>query len=103
MPFSIEIKGVPEVIAVLGLAAALDVLQDPMQRAVFRLQADMAKYPPQPPTTYRRTGRLGRSWTTQVTSMGEGLLGEVGTNVIYAPFVQSVSFQSRWMHHWRNT
>lgn len=73
-----------------------DVLTPPMQRGVYRLQRDMAMYPP-PPTgsTYVRTGTLGRRWTTKIDRNGGGLVGTVGNSTSYGPFVQSKQFQAR--------
>lgn len=72
-----------------------NVLTPPMQRAVLRLQRDMADYPPQRPgSSYVRTGTLGRRWTTQVTRSGDGLQGKIGNNTVYGPFVQSQRFQA---------
>ena len=77
------------------------VLRPPMQRAVYRLQRDMADYPPQRPgTSYVRTGTLGRRWTTKIAQAPSGLIGTVGNNTSYGPFVQSSQFQA-WMHRGR--
>ena len=37
---------------------------------------------------YKRTHRLGNSWTTEVQETGDGLIGKIGNNTEYAPFVQ---------------
>ena len=51
----------------------------------------IAKYPPKPPqSTYRRTGRLGRSWKTQVYAKK----ALVGTSIKYAPYVQVSATQA---------
>jgi len=93
---SIEIKGVDELIKKLGKVEGVKVLEAPMQRAVLRLQRDMADYPPQrPASSYVRTGTLGRRWTVKVRRYASGLEGRVGNNTVYAPFVQSHRFQSR--------
>lgn len=92
----IEIKGMDKLIAKLGRVTAADTLVPPMHSAVFRVQRDMAKYPPQARNTpYRRTGTLGRRWTTKVERIGGGVQGRVGNNTEYAPFVQSHQFQAR--------
>lgn len=105
MPAAIEIKGVEEVMAKLGRAAGLDVLQSPMQRALYRIEYDIKVYPPPAKQRdgykgpiYRRgygfeggpatSERLRDSWTTKITRFGGGLRGAVGTNVSYAPYVQ---------------
>lgn len=92
---SIEIHGIPELFAKLGSAAATSTLRPPMQRSVFRLEAGMKKYPPQRGgTSYRRTGTLGRRWTSRISQDANGLEGKVGNNTSYGPFVQSQMFQA---------
>lgn len=92
---TIEIHGVTEAIETLGLAETVNVLRPPMQRAVARLQTAMAHYPPQRAgSAYRRTGTLGRRWTTRITDSASGLEGKVGNNTAYGPFVQSEIFQA---------
>ena len=44
---------------------------------------------------YVRTGKLGQSWTWRITTTGSGLRGQVGTNLKYAPWVQSSESQAR--------
>ena len=89
-----NVQGLEQLFRRLNNLQALNVLRAPMNRAVLRIQADMQKYPPKPRTsTYRRTGTLGRSWTSDVTNMAEGVRGRVGNRVKYAPFVQSSMFQ----------
>lgn len=48
----------------------------------------MAKYPPQRPTKYRRTGNLGRGWQPKFRAEGAHLVSDVENTVTYAPFVQ---------------
>jgi len=96
MPAIIEIKGVDELIRKLGRATATETLRTPMVRSVQELQRRMADYPPQRPgSSYRRTGTLGRRWTTEITQTENGLDGRVGNNTEYGPFVQSDRFQAR--------
>jgi hypothetical protein len=50
---------------------------------------------------YQRTGGLGRSWTHRVTGAGVEFVGNVGTNIKYAKWVQSAEkqaavHQGRW-------
>lgn len=93
---SIEIKGVDELIRKLGKVEGVKVLEAPMKRSVYRLQRDMADYPPQRPAgSYIRTGTLGRRWTVKVSRRTNGMEGRVGNNTRYAPFVQSHRFQAR--------
>lgn len=93
---SIQIKGVAELIARLGKLVAIQVLEPPMQRAVYRLQAAMQDYPAAPRgSRYIRTGTLGRRWTTRITRSSNGITGTVGNNTAYGPLVQSERFQTR--------
>ena len=92
---SIEIRGIDELVRKLGSVQGNAVLRPPMQRAVFRLQAGMAKYPrARAASRYRRTGTLGRRWTTKIDESAGGLVGKVGNNTSYGPFVQSQMFQA---------
>lgn len=59
-----------------------------MQRALLFLHGQLPPYPPQRAgATYRRTGTLGRGFTTQTTRFPDAVLGEIGTRVAYAPWV----------------
>lgn len=112
---SIRIEGVDRVIAKLGKVEGARVLDAPMQEAVRLVQRDMQEYPPPIAMRirsnargtatflgqgYRRTGTLGRRWTVRVRRLGDGVVGSVGNNTHYAPFVQSRRFQA-WMHRGR--
>lgn len=91
----IEIRGIDALFRKLDSAAAIATLRPPMQRGVFRLHAGMAKYPAQRAgSSYRRTGTLGRRWTSVVTESANGLVGTVGNNTSYGPWVQSSMFQA---------
>lgn len=102
---SITITGIDKLIAQLGRLEGMNHLRAPMQRAVYRLQARMAQYPAQRPnSTYRRTGTLGRKWTTKITQSASELVGSVGNNTEYAPYVQAYRFQARAHRgRWINT
>ena len=107
----IEIRGTDALIAKLGKVQATNVLRDPMQRAVLRIQRDMQEYPPQRvgsryvrgrgmanaagAVVHKTSQNLGKRWTTKVHQAGAYLEGKVGNNVSYAPFVQSRQFQAR--------
>lgn len=92
---SIKIEGIEELFRKLDQATAVQTLVPPMQRAVLRLQSRMANYPPAPPRSrYRRTGTLGRRWTTRVEPGAESVTGRVGNNTVYGPLVQSERFQT---------
>jgi hypothetical protein len=102
----IEIKGLDALYRKLQTIEKIqDVLEPPMQRAVLRVQAKMAKYPPaRPKSSYVRTGTLGRRWTTKAERTAAGVIGKVGNNTIYGPLVQSKQFQAK-VHQgrWTNT
>ena len=64
---SIQIKGIDTLIQKLGKVEGTKHLRQPMQRAVYRLQGRMAQYPAQRTnSSYRRTGTLGRKWTSKI-------------------------------------
>lgn len=90
----VTVNGVERIVAKMGKLQGVGFLRPPIQRSMIRLQRYMANYPPAPPNSkYRRTGTLGRRWTTQVVEAGGGLTGKVGNNTRYAPLVQSSKFQ----------
>lgn len=92
----ITIEGADKIAAKLDRLNIGQILRTPMYRAVLRIQADMQKYPPQRAgARYRRTGTLGRRWTTNVVSAARRVEGSVGNNTVYGPFVQSSQFQAR--------
>jgi hypothetical protein len=94
---SITVTGLTELYASVERVAAVAVLEPPMRRGVLRLEAYMKVYPSAPPMSrYRRTGTLGRRWTTRIERTTNGLTGRVGNNVEYGPWVQSERFQVRW-------
>ena len=102
---TIIITGVDQLTKKLGKVEGLRILEAPMQRAVYRLQARMAQYPAQRPNSrYRRTGTLGRTWTKDVKRSTNELIGKIGNKTEYAPLVQSARFQAR-VHRglWINT
>lgn len=101
---SITITGIDQLMRKLNnMQDVNEVLRPPMQRAVFRLQRDMANYPPaRPSSSYVRTGTYGRRWTTAINESNQGLTGKVGNNTVYGPFVGSQQFQAavhrnRWL------
>lgn len=72
----------------------------PMVESMALLHSDMATYPTQRPTTYRRTGHLGRRWTTKVSQ--DGSRGEIGNNTPYGPYVQDAQRQAQpHVGHWQ--
>jgi len=90
-----------------------EVLEESMEEAVLFVHSQVPPYPPPPEgSTYRRTMTLGRSITTmkgksptaesrvKVKSLGV-VLGYIGTNVKYAPYVisrvdQAMTHKGRW-------
>lgn len=99
---SIEITGLDEILVRRGYKSILD-MHIPMTKALTLVHNEIATYPPQRPSNYRRTGTLGRSWTTKLERMSTKLLsGKVGTNIKYAPYVQSEELQARQHRgHWQ--
>lgn len=114
----ITVNGVDRIVARLGRVESMRQLAPAMRRAVHRLQRDMQEYPPTRPGSRYVRGRgmadadgvvrrltsehLGKRWTTKVTASATELVGTVGNNVSYAPFVQSRQFQAavhrgRWL------
>lgn len=106
MPLDIEIQGLD------GVLAALDAfpeqvaarMEEATTRVVLRLIPDLARYPAPPAgSTYRRTGTLGRTWTSATPTfqaMASGFEGRVGNATPYAVYVQSADDQA-WMHRGR--
>ena len=107
----ITVAGVDRIVAKLGRVESMRQLAPAMRRAVLRLQRDLQEYPPPRPGSRYVRGRgwadangvvtrltseqLGKRWTIKVTSSATELVGRVGNNVSYAPFVQSRQFQAR--------
>ena len=82
----------------------------PMTMSLALLVDDIAEYPPAPSgSSYRRTGNLGRAWTSaqyEVSANTGGITGVIGNAVrdrrgrAYGPYVQSEEEQA-WMHRGR--
>ena len=106
MSASITITGIDDISRKFINSTSLRTLRKPMDRGMLRLQRDMSKYPPpRPGQTYRRgqdprSEDLGASWITKITQTAGGMIGRVGNNTSYAPWVQSHQFQA-WMHKGR--
>ena len=45
---------------------------------------------------YRRTGTLGRRWTTEIGGAGDELVGTVGNHTSYGPFVMARAGQAAY-------
>lgn len=123
---AIQIVGLEPLMAAVGRLAAGVVLRDTMEVAVERVRTQIAVYPPPPAgyrmvwkserqrrwffaalrsgaiqVPYRRTGTLGRRWTTRVSGAGLAVTGEVGNVTGYGPYVQGADdqahvHQGRW-------
>ena len=73
----------------------LMLLEGPLDRGAFRIESGMKVYPGPPPgSSYRRTGTLGRRWTTRPIREGNAVGREVGNNTSYAALVQSDELQA---------
>lgn len=73
----------------------LEVLEGPLDRGAIRIEAAMKVYPSPPPgSKYRRTGTLGRRWTTRPIRRADEVGREVGNKTAYAPVVQSEDLQA---------
>jgi hypothetical protein len=96
--FVVHVEGIEELIARLDRAASSAVLRAAMQASCDLVQRQLAVYPPaRPGSQYRRTGTLGRRWTTAVTGSGYDVEGVVGNNTAYGPYVMDWHKQA-WMH-----
>lgn len=117
---SVTIQGVDQFVKKYTPLQRNQILQAPMERGVERIKGFMAKYPDQknPNSRYIRgrgwadaDGRvrvltsenLGKRWATRVTTTGNGLIGKVGNNASYGPFVQSDAFQASVHRGWWQT
>lgn len=103
LTITLDPASVEHLVGKLGRATALATLVPPMQRALARLHDTLATYPSPSRTAqparsrkqrikqillgkegkipYRRTGDLGRSWTSEVTTSEGGLEGALGNSV----------------------
>ena len=103
---AIEIRGVDQLIKKLGSVTGNSILVPPMKRSVDMLLKDIRPYPEERPgQTYQRgkdprSERLRTRWTTKVSRSANGVIGKIGNNASYAPWVQSHQFQA-WMHRGR--
>lgn len=88
----ITIKGMDELNRKLGRIGR-DIrpeLRRTTDRAVKYVHGTIPSYPAPPATsTYRRTGTLGRANTTEVREIGNEIVGVIGNNTVYAPWVIS--------------
>lgn len=115
----VRIEGLEALMRAVDELAAMRVVRDTMETAVERVRTQIAVYPPPPSNyrmvwkserqrrwffaalrsgqisvPYRRTGTLGRRWTTAVTVSPAEIRGVVGNVTAYGPFVQSQESQA---------
>jgi len=96
----VEIRGLDQAYRRLGVDV-LQVLEQPIERAMTRVTMRMKIYPPKREgQTYERTDKLGQRWTQRIMRTSTSITGEVGNNTEYGPWVQSEQFQA-WMHRRR--
>lgn len=74
-------------------------LGNAVQTSLDLLLNRVTVYPPPPPnSTYVRGGpgsqNLGQKWTVRVDRFPDGVVGEIGNNVTYGPYVQSRDMQA---------
>jgi hypothetical protein len=127
MELSIQVEGIDRVVSKFGRLATFTNLRPAMSDSLNKVWNEVAKYPPPPASSafpgfksekqrrfffaalrdgliqvpYRRTGTLGRSWTTRIDVTVNSIEGRIGTNIIYAPWVQdkgqqAMIHQGRW-------
>ena len=98
---AIQIEGIDELIKKLGKVDGPKVLVEPMEWSVRAVEDTIKPYPPAwPESTYRRgqdprSEDLGGRWTSKVQQSMSGVVGKIGNNASYAPWVQSHQFQNR--------
>lgn len=115
-----EVVGIDEVLERLGDAASPATLVRGMRKATALVQREIAVYPPAQPqpmvwaserqrrfvmaairegriqVPYRRTGTLGKRWTSEVAGEGADVVGRVGNNTTYGPFVMDKKLQAAY-------
>ena len=97
MRMTITVKNLDAAIRKLDRLDRMDYLRGVADSGARLLKSEVAKYPPKPPnSTYRRTGKLGGSWTQKVTRGGRqgGWVAQIGTRLNYAPYVQDATEQA---------
>ena len=117
---TLKIEGLDHLVRKLGELKAQELLVPPMTWAVLRVERRMKTYPARKPGSRYVRGqgmpdadgvvrnftseKMNEKWTYKVERGNGKVTGTVGTNVSYAPLVQSAMFQAS-MHKplWRNT
>lgn len=73
-----------------------------LQRGFYMVHQHVPPYPAPPVnSTYIRTGKLGQSITTDVYAAGAEVVGIIGSNIPYAPYVIGTDDEQAWMHEGR--
>lgn len=73
-----------------------------MTRGMYLVHQNIPPYPAPPAnSSYVRTGKLGQSITTEVTTDGVDVAGVIGSNIPYAPYVIGSDDEQAWMHEGR--
>lgn len=94
MSFEANIKGLPELIKALEQWPDIvrPILQETANTALLSLIPDLADYPPAPVQShYRRTGTLGRLWTSakpEFAPLSTGFEARIGNKTRYGLWVQ---------------
>lgn len=115
-----ELEGIERLARKFDAAGRVEVLRAPMVRSLARLEDGLKRYPePIAPGVWaanttprqkraffaklragqvsgKRTGTLGRRWTSRTYEQRSTLVGEWGNNTQYAPFVQDGDEQARF-------
>lgn len=91
----LTLTGIPENQEILDELGGIEFLSEPMEESLSLLHDGMAQYPVQRPTWYRRTGHLGRTWTSRINTSSNNITGVLGNNArdkkgrTYGPYVQA--------------
>lgn len=94
----IEIRGLEELVKKLGgISEGLKrEMEEGMDEAIKYVRQEVPGYPPAIPNSrYVRTRVLGNSLTTEVRSLGSEVVGVLGTETIYGPYVIGEERQAR--------
>lgn len=87
MANSVQIKGLDQLQAkMFKLLHLKDGLKKTTQKAVLYVEGEI---PPYPSGSWERTGTLGRTMYSEVRELGSEVVGIIGNNTVYAPWVIS--------------
>ena len=106
--FKRQLEGIQDALQHEADGAAMERVGTTVHQALLLLATYAADYPPQPAgSDYRRTGTLGRLWTTatpHMTMSGHVLDARIGNATPYGPWVQDPE-QQRRVHRgrWQTT